>query len=78
MPDIDHALSELLHSYERSLIARIQLQEFQSWGGGMVERFKSTIAEHQALEARYLEAVMRRRPEADAQFKAMLDKAEGR
>ena len=65
MPDIDHALSELLHSYERTLIARIQLQEFQSWGGGMLERFRATIVEHQALEARYLEAVLRRRQEAD-------------
>lgn len=56
---------ELLSSYHRSIQAKVQLQEFQSWGGGMTDRFRQTIVEHQELEDRYVAAMIesRARPE---------------
>ena len=52
---------ELLSSYHRSLLAKVQLQEFQSWGGGMTDRFRETIAAHQELENRYVAAMIESR-----------------
>ncbi|OEO31940.1 hypothetical protein VW23_013935 [Devosia insulae DS-56] len=52
---------ELLSSYHRSLLAKVQLQEFQSWGGGMTDRFRQTIVEHQELENRYVASMIESR-----------------
>jgi hypothetical protein len=52
---------ELLSSYHRSLLAKVQLQEFQSWGGNITDRFRETIAAHQELEDRYVAAMIESR-----------------
>lgn len=52
---------ELLSSYHRCLLAKVQMQEFQSWGGGMTDHFRKTIAEHQELEDRYVVAMIESR-----------------
>lgn len=65
MPSLD----ELLRAYQRSLIAKVQLQEFAGWGDATNGSFRQTIAEHVAIEQRYLAEVVERRrtrPDDDA------------
>jgi hypothetical protein len=50
-------LDELLRAYERSLVAKVQLGEFTSWGEGITGAFKQTIANHAQLEKTYLDAL---------------------
>lgn len=64
MPSLD----ELLRAYQRSLIAKVQLQEFAGWGDATSGSFRQAIAEHVAIEQKYLAEVVERRrtrPEGD-------------
>lgn len=54
---------DVLQSYQRTLIAKVQLQEFIGWGLG--DSFRTRIAEHEELERRYVAGVIRRRQEKD-------------
>jgi hypothetical protein len=49
---------ELLSSYNRTLLAKCQMVEFQSWGGSIVEACRKQIAVHQDLEDRYVAQMM--------------------
>lgn len=51
----------LLASYRRYLMAKIQSQEFGSWGDGVTDNFRKAIAEHQETENRYLAQELERR-----------------
>lgn len=65
MPKPDPTLADVLTAYERTLIAKVQLEEFRLFGGGLAERFQLTIEEHAELERRYLAELRQRRQEAD-------------
>ena len=54
-------LGALLRSYEGTLIARVQLSEFQSWGDTMLHGFRSQIASHEQLERTCLDELIKRR-----------------
>lgn len=56
---------DLLVSYRRSLMARIQQREFVSWGGTFEGSFRSTIALHAELEERFIASEILRRAEKD-------------
>lgn len=64
---------ELLSSYNRTLLAKCQMVEFQSWGGTIVETCRKQIAAHQELEDRYVAQMMARRGEDAERFKKALD-----
>lgn len=59
----------LLQSYAAYLRAKVQLAEFSTFGGGIADNCRRTIADHEALEARYLVQLADRRRAADAQFR---------
>ncbi len=62
MPEpIQPTLEAVLKSYERTLVAKVQLNEFQGWGGSFSGFFRQTIAEHEALERQYIDELQRRR-----------------
>lgn len=54
-------LRDLLRAYERSLIAKVQLSEYLSWGTGIIASFKANVAEHEAMEKAYLADLVERR-----------------
>lgn len=58
------SLADLLRAYERSLIAKVQLSEFLSWGTGITASFKANVAEHEAMERAYLADLVERRRSA--------------
>ncbi len=58
-------LHQVLVAYQRSLIAKIQLNEFAGWGPGTTEFFRANIVEHLELEARYIAAVIEARNRED-------------
>lgn len=64
---------ELLSSYNRTLLAKCQLVEFQSWGGTIVETCRKQIAGHQELEDRYVAQMMASRAEEAERFKKALE-----
>lgn len=57
-------LEQVLKSYERSLVAKVQLNEFLSWGDSITASFKRTIAEHHETEQSYVQATVERRRQA--------------
>jgi hypothetical protein len=57
MPLENPSLEILLKAYERSLIARVQLDEFGSWGESTATAFRRAIVEHRELEQSYLSAL---------------------
>lgn len=62
MPALDPpTLEAVLKSYERTLVAKVQLNEYGGWGGSMIGFFRTTIAEHEALERSYIDELQRRR-----------------
>lgn len=63
---------ELLSSYYRTLLAKCQIAEFQSWGGTVVETCRRQIAAHQELEDRYVAQMMVNRAEEAERFKRAL------
>jgi hypothetical protein len=62
MPSLD----DLLRSYQRSLVARVQLTEFAGWGPATTDSMRRHIADHVALEGEYIAEVLARRRQADA------------
>lgn len=58
---------ELLVSYRRSLMARIQQREFASWGTTLGEGFRQTIALHDELEEKFIAREIERRAAEDKQ-----------
>ncbi len=62
-------LADLITAYSRALIAKVQMREFSSWGGGVMDRFRSTVAEHEAMEREYLDRVAADRAEQDRKLK---------
>lgn len=58
---IQPTLDQVLKSYERTLVAKVQLNEYQGWGGSFSGVFRSTIAEHEELERRYIDELQRSR-----------------
>lgn len=63
------SLSDLLSAYARALIAKVQMREFGNWGGGVMERFRQTVAEHEAMERQYIDRVTADRAAADKAMK---------
>lgn len=66
---------ELLSSYNRTLIAKCQMVEFQSWGGTIVETCRKQIAAHQELEDRYVAQMMSSRADEAERLKKLLDES---
>ena len=63
---------ELLSSYHRTLLAKCQMVEFQSWGGSIVETCRKQIAAHQELEDCYVAQMMTTRAEEAERLKKAL------
>lgn len=57
MPSLD----EVLASYARTLVAKVQLSEFAGWGDATTGSFRRQIAAHVELEQEYLREVTARR-----------------
>jgi len=64
---------ELLSSHNRTLLAKCQMVEFQSWGGTIVETCWKQIADHQELKDRYVSQMMASRAEEAERFKKALN-----
>ena len=62
-------LSDLISAYGRALIAKVQMREFATWGGGVMDGFRKAVAEHEAMEREYLDGVAARRAEEDRKLK---------
>ena len=54
-------LADLLRAYERTLVAKVQIEEFTSWGGTTLNLLRQNIDEHALMERAYVEAMVRRR-----------------
>ncbi len=65
MTDRRPSLADLFTAYSRALVAKLQMREFGNWGGGVMERFRQTVAEHEELEREYLDRVSADRAAAD-------------
>lgn len=50
MTDRRPSLADLLTAYGRALVAKLQMREFGNWGGGVMERFRQPVAEHEEME----------------------------
>lgn len=55
------SLDQLRHAWERSLLAKVQLVELQSWGASTTDLLRQTVAEYDRLEAAYVAAMVERR-----------------
>jgi hypothetical protein len=54
-------LDQVLKSYERTLVAKVQLNEYGGWGGSFMSTFRARIAKHEELERCYIEALQEER-----------------
>lgn len=57
-------LEDLLVSYRKALMAKVQLLEFLGWGPGVDGSMRKTIAMHEETEAAYVAAEVQRRRQA--------------
>lgn len=62
-------LADLISAYGRALIAKVQMREFSSWGGGVMDGFRKAVAEHETMEREYLDRVSAERAAADKALK---------
>lgn len=69
MTDSRPTLADLFTAYSRALVAKLQMREFGNWGGGVMERFRQTVAEHETMERDYLDRVSAERSAADQALK---------
>lgn len=69
MTDRRPTLADLLTAYSRALVAKLQMREFGNWGGGVMERFQQTVAEHETMERDYLDRISAERSAADQALK---------
>lgn len=60
----DPVLDDVVASYERALIAMVQLREFAGWGS-MNDFFRREIDQHHQLEEAYIASVIAARRKAD-------------
>lgn len=67
MANAPPTFDDLLISYRRALIARIQQREFVGWGPTVEDGLRQTVALHDALEENFIAAEIRRRAEEDKQ-----------
>lgn len=55
------SIDELMNSYRRYLMARIQEREFSGFGGDVLNLAKKTVREHREAEDAYVNAEISRR-----------------
>jgi hypothetical protein len=48
-------------SYERYLLAKVQMIELQAWGESTVGLLRHTVTDHEELERAYIQAMVERR-----------------
>lgn len=69
------SLDELRLSWERCLLAKVQIIELQAWGESTVGLVRKTVEEYGELEAAYVAAMLeRRRRHAESKKAGPLDR----
>ena len=61
MNQVAPSLAQLRLAWERSLLAKVQIVELQSWGESTIGLVRKTVEEYALLEAAYVEAMVERR-----------------
>lgn len=62
-------VDKLYAYYGAALRAKVQLIEFQSWGGSVTDYARKSIAEYEALEAAFVQQMIEDRRAAAEAFK---------
>ena len=58
-------LEDVLRAYERTLVSKVQIEEYAGWGSTTLSLLRQSIDEHARIERAYLEAVVKRRRASD-------------